>query len=399
MSGISDSACPAAEPKSGIGHRRMQTKWGSTAMPALTSIRGIAAWWVVLYHFREAIPAWVPDCFKAIAGQGYLAVDLFFQLSGFVIALNYAHQFQTLSASGVGNFLLRRLARIYPLHAVMLVAYLATPLAILLLSSHGALGERFGLGYFVMSACLVQNWGFTSGLDWNVPAWSISTEWFAYLLFPLLAWASARYLAGSWRALAAAAALFALLGGAAFLTGSGLGGDIPRFGLWRCVLQFSAGTMLWLIVSRYPAEGWRLSLASVISLLGLSSFALWTAPNFVAVPISFCALIYVLTNSSAWPSRLLRWRVLERAGIVSYSTYLSHYLVKEWVKFALVRPGIPAGLPLLVFIVLVIFASRFLYARVEEPGRQLWRLLGKGARGPLDGSDMTARQASGQFTS
>ena len=89
------------------------------AIPALTSIRGIAAWWVVLYHFREHLPSGCPEWLLALTAHGYLAVDLFFILSGFVLALNYAESLPGDLAGATGFYRLR-FARIYPLHFVIL---------------------------------------------------------------------------------------------------------------------------------------------------------------------------------------------------------------------------------------------------------------------------------------
>ena len=105
-------------------------------IPALTSVRGIAAWWVVLYHFRENLPSRSPEWLLALTAHGYLAVDLFFILSGFVLALNYAESFRG-SLAGATNFYQLRFARIYPLHFVMLMLFLLNPLAIALFSAGG----------------------------------------------------------------------------------------------------------------------------------------------------------------------------------------------------------------------------------------------------------------------
>src|ERR1700733_1554994 len=98
----------------------------------LTSLRGLAAWMVVLYHVRvAAAPTLGPDV-VAIAAKGYLAVDFFFMLSGFVLWLNYAGRLRAGRLREWGDFIIRRLARIWPLHAAMLglAAALALALAV-----------------------------------------------------------------------------------------------------------------------------------------------------------------------------------------------------------------------------------------------------------------------------
>jgi hypothetical protein len=85
---------------------------------SLPGIRGIAASWVVLYHVHEADNFFSP--LKMLLTHGYLAVDVFFVLSGFVMALSYGHfAVQGWTATNYGSFLLRRFARIYPLYLVM----------------------------------------------------------------------------------------------------------------------------------------------------------------------------------------------------------------------------------------------------------------------------------------
>jgi peptidoglycan/LPS O-acetylase OafA/YrhL len=137
------------------------------SLPALTAIRNLAAWWVVLYHFKEELPRVFFD--TAIFGfiaHGNLAVDLFFELSGFVIALNYAGAFGQPTWVQYAWFLVLRLARIYPLHIFMLLIFVINPISIMLWYSTKMPGERYEINYFVLSLAMVQNWGFTKSLAW-----------------------------------------------------------------------------------------------------------------------------------------------------------------------------------------------------------------------------------------
>lgn len=280
---------------------------------SLTAIRGVAAWWVALYHFHLEMPPLGGGFAERLLGQGFLAVDLFFTLSGFVIALNYTGAFATLTARDYGRFLGRRLARIYPLHVVTLLLFLANPLAILLFSHSGAPGQRYDPVYYLLSLLLLQNWGFVNHLAWNIPAWSISAEWGAYLLFPLLARAV-------W----------------------------PRL--------------------RTPAA----TIALAAELLAAAA-AILKLPDFLLVPAALALLIHGLRRQPRWVEWVLGWRVLELIGTVSYSTYLVHYFVRDWVKFLLVGTGVPAGVALAVYVTATGLASVALYRLVELPGRRLLR--------------------------
>jgi peptidoglycan/LPS O-acetylase OafA/YrhL len=89
----------------------------SPEIRSLTGIRGVAASAVVLYHFDLGQPDSGP--LQHVLHHGYLAVDLFFVLSGFVMALTYGRAFVLQpNIEGFGRFLENRLARIYPLYLV-----------------------------------------------------------------------------------------------------------------------------------------------------------------------------------------------------------------------------------------------------------------------------------------
>src|SRR6266513_2856834 len=94
-------------------------------LPALTSMRGLAAWWVVLYHFRDEVPkALFGNTLYYVISHGDLAVDFFFELSGFVIALRYAGQFSRPNWAVYKDFLIARLARLYPAYISILVLFI-----------------------------------------------------------------------------------------------------------------------------------------------------------------------------------------------------------------------------------------------------------------------------------
>jgi peptidoglycan/LPS O-acetylase OafA/YrhL len=343
------------------------TQPGTPQLDALTGLRGIAAWFVVAYHFRAAMTPFVPASVLAVAAHGTLAVDLFFVMSGFIIALNYRKEFHAEGAHMYGRFLLLRLARIYPLHIVMLGMFVLYAGAISL--AHGR-DEFHDVDYLVQSVFLVQAWLPWVHLNWNVPAWSISTEMFAYLVFPGMAWVVERT---SGRAAAAAwlgAALLVLMLGAREI--GGLAEDISRFGLARCVLEFFAGVMvqrLWELGRRTPRSG------TVALVLGAGLIACFAggAPDWLVIPGAFCCLVYGFAIPGTAPAWLLAGRLPVLIGTLSYATYLSHTLVADWVKFVLVRPGVPAWVVFPSYIAIVLLVSWPLYELVEVPGRRVLR--------------------------
>lgn len=342
-------------------------------LPALTGVRGLAAWWVVLFHFTTYLPAWIPAPLQKLAESGYLAVDLFFILSGFVIALNYEAMFHRFDFLRYIRFLGLRLARIYPLHAFMLVVYLVNPLAIALAASAPIDISRYDPSYYLLSWLLVQNWALTSDLAWNVPAWSISAEWAAYLAFPALVWIAARTAATPIRAVAFIIALLVALGFAFWAANGTLGSYIPSLGLLRCIIEFSTGICLYKI--------WLLKRLSDFTADVLGAFAIATVvltvkfglPDFILVPSAFLLLILALATPGSFLARTMAFAWIETIGVISYSTYLVHYFVKDWVKLIVVHHDTPSYLPILVYLLLTAGGSFMLYRCIEVPGRRLLR--------------------------
>ncbi len=342
-----------------------------TTFPALTALRGLAAWWVVVYHFREQLNLSGLPLLQTLAGHGYLAVDLFFIMSGFVIALNYAGDLRHLSALAVLRFLGFRLARIYPLHLVILVAFLANPLAIHLFSRSGTTGDRYDPGYFLQSLFLIQNWGFSSDTAWNIPAWSISTEWGAYLIFPLLAWCLGR-VASPARALVALLVALIFVMGLGYLAG-GLGNAIAHGGLLRCLMEFTLGAAIFqlhaLAGHHLPKGTLMVAVGLVLLLAGMALH--WPDYNFA--PLAMLLVITGLLDGRGLVARALAHKSLLYVGEISYSTYLVHYLVKDWSKLILVSDGIPPVAVFAAYIGFTAAASVALYRFVELPGRRLGR--------------------------
>ncbi|MFZ5877174.1 MAG: acyltransferase family protein [Nitrospirota bacterium] len=140
-------------------------------IPQLTFLRFPAIAWIVLFHFGGAgFPFSVFPFLRKLVDQGYLAVTFFFVLSGFTLAVRYAGR-----PIDPKRFMLARLARIYPLYAVGLVA-------------SGAIFAYFGtlqrnLGALPLNALLMQAWVPSFALSWNTPCWFLSALFMFYLVF------------------------------------------------------------------------------------------------------------------------------------------------------------------------------------------------------------------------
>ena len=343
-------------------------------LPALTAMRGLAAWWVVLYHFRDEVPkALFGNTLYSVISHGDLAVDFFFELSGFVIALRYAGQFSRPNWAVYKEFLIARIARLYPLYISVLVFFAANPISVLLFSTAKTPGERYDLFYFILSIPMLQNWGFTTSVAWNIPAWSVSTEWAAYLCFPCYIWlASCIGVTSVRRGLVALGFLLGLMI-SCYMSGHSLTADIPQFGLLRCLFEFGVGVSIQRIWHYWGTTSAWHSLAGLLTALGLgATFAIGLAPDFAVLPAAFALLILTFSSEQGF-GRLLSWRVLIILGEVSYSTYLVHYFAKDWIKFLLIGHVTSSLLILVAYLGVVLLLSIALYNGVEKPGRVIVR--------------------------
>ncbi len=338
-------------------------------LDALTGIRGIAAWGVVLYHIRLSLTGLLPAPVIAVLAKGYLAVDLFFILSGFVIWYNYSGRIADGGAGAVRLFLWRRFARVWPLHGAILAGFLG--LALVMIAT-GRDASGYPLGELPLHLLLIQNWGLTGALSWNHPAWSISTEFAAYLIFPALV------LMAHWGRVPSAVLLVlaALLAGGIFVLfamngHADLGADIPGLGLWRCLASFTIGCLLCQLWQRWSgaARGGvcaGLSCAAIIA----GAFELGL-PETAWVPVAFFTGLLALALGSGSVARLLGGKALTYLGEISYSTYLGHYGLFILFKLAFVDASLQLGWGGLAgYLALVMAMSAALYHGLEKPAQR-----------------------------
>jgi peptidoglycan/LPS O-acetylase OafA/YrhL len=300
---------------------------------ALDALRGVAATSVVLFHVQ-----WV-SVFDMISlvKNAWLFVDLFFVLSGFVIAYTYVDKLR--ARSDLMPFIAKRLARIYPLHFVMLFAFLALEcakgLAFQYANVRGDL-VPFSINNadtFIKNLLLIHSLHTYDVLTWNVPSWSISVEFAVYLVFAIVA-VVAR---GSPRALTVLSAVMVALAFAAllwFAPGQGLHVDVD-FGFLRCVFGFFLGVLTYL--AWRGAQG-RISVSSGLAdsiqiaclILCFATIALFgekPAWQFtVPVASALCILSLSLWANTA-TTRVLTVAPLRRLGQLSFALYMGHYFV------------------------------------------------------------------------
>ncbi len=358
-------------------------------LDALTGARGIAAWYVVLFHirlsFHDSLPAWL----MTFLSKGYLAVDLFFVLSGFVMWLTYGAKFASDGLRAAPNFYVKRLARIYPLHIFVLMLVMAY-VGLLWSTGRAAADHHIAIHYplaeFPLHFLLIQNWGMTPNLAWNDPDWSISTEMAAYLIFPIIAVALSRFKLPTLALVALLLAFAGLLDMYMVAHGAqNIGFDITRTGLVRCLFEFFSGVlvcMIWQSNVQKPNPMQTLAITSAGSIVAALWFA-GIARETLVVPLIGSACVYCLARTSGGAGNPLSGRLLRYIGDISYSTYLAHYPLWTLFKLLLVRDVNHVAAPLMFLYLAVTFVvSALLYQMIEKPGRRWVQAIGHKAIGP-----------------
>lgn len=348
-------------------------------LKALTSLRFWAALWVVLFHFRPYAESW--GFAAPLLGKGYLGVDFFFVLSGFVLAHVYGGEIQT-GAYRHTRFLTKRIARIYPMHIVMLAVFVLLGIAAPIAGIALAHPERYDFANIPAQVFLVHAW-IGTGESFNYPSWSISAEFFAYLVFPIV-----MLLANRPRLMAALglAAVFGWYFGAILLTGKP-STWLNDWQIMRIMPEFllGAGLRQLMSVTRIPVlDHW---LATPAAALAVIVLALMDVPDWLMIAALIALLVAAAERSRSGINGVLEHSFSLYLGEISYALYMVHVFVgMVWFELTarvLGPAGGSLGIELVVIgCVLAALAAAAADVLIERPGRRLIASLA--ARGGAD---------------
>jgi len=345
----------------------------------LESLRGIAALLVILFHYF----AWNPFVNTPLITNSYLMVELFFLLSGFLIWSAYGGKIN--STRDLLKFQFLRLGRLYPLHLLFLVLFLFRELLKLASTQHfGAhdirvmpFGENSFQAFieqiFLLQAVLPNGNAYT----FNVPAWSISVEFFNYLIFGVIILFFKPF----------KVLIFTLITFTALI----LLAKHQTFGFeWflRCLAGFFGGCLLAIGIQN---KAWKIPrYASLVVLIGLVAYLQFKTHKSADVIMYFISALLIgmlVLSPNGILNKIFRLKMFVWLGEVSYSVYMTHYfiifLVSNYFKRFLHYPDIlnvqGAWVPffplaisiasLVLYIGVTLIISEFLYVYIENPFR------------------------------
>lgn len=295
---------------------------------ALDSFRGLCACAVALAHFQANSVLNLCPLFD----RGDIYVDFFFVLSGFVIYANYGAKLQN-GAVRLRDFMWLRFWRLYPLHLITLLAFVGFDLLQLLLPTvQGALYAPFSargedLSAIIANLLLVHSLNTVGLLSFNGPSWSISTEFYTYLVFAaVLVYAPKR-----------ANIIILLTAISSALAVYLLRGDLFAkfdYGLLRCFYGFACGigayhAWQWLTLKSLTPMTKHAGAFEAVTLLLTGAYISWWSygGGSMVAPLVFAVLVVVFAFEGGKIARLLQAKPLIWLGTLSYAIYMLHMFI------------------------------------------------------------------------
>ena len=364
----------------------MQTRFNY--LDNLTSLRGITALLVAVYHFEDLMLRFIPQASSMFFSKSYMMVDIFFLMSGFIITHVYDPRFQQqIAAPDYKKFIIARFARIYPMHLFVLLIVLISFVA-----SGSPSSPIQNPNAILSNLLLVHSFGIHNTFTWNVPSWSISAEWWCYVLFPFLIVFLNRMKGFAVGCLFGLSVLIylSIMYWLPRVSENGLPLAVAvhdlnvsfDYGFIRGLAGFTSGMLLYKLYKTPLSKGWFSSdwlLALLITAAVLCMH--FAAPDILCVPL-FAGIVICTACNDGIIHKILDGRVLKYLGDISYSIYMLHvvviFTILEILKAfelplsaasAANFPFWPGLLACVGFLAVVIGLSAVTYEWVEKPCR------------------------------
>lgn len=348
---------------------------------SLEGLRGIAALLVALYHLK------IGNEYFSIIGNGYLFVDLFFVLSGFVICSAYSGRMN--STEELRPFFIRRFGRLFPLLVFSTVVFIlgtngivfAKKLAVSLgygnvLNNPGAMAYMLpSPGELLATLTFTHSLGLFDDLILNTPTWSISTEFYTYFLFALICiMFRDRSRVVVFTVLSIVGLIVSVWASVNIhdcLVKKGCLSLTYDFGFTRCMYSFFLGTLVYYTRRWVRIDHGALQVTSLFAM-----YILFTVLNHVPVaaflfPVSFAVLVLSLSSDTGSLSVILNTKPFQVLGARSYSIYLLHMpLLLIFENITKRANGIVSSLLILIaYVATLVVVSGWSYRFIESPAR------------------------------
>lgn len=360
----------------------------------LTALRGIAAVWVALFHLNAAIlNIQLPHFAGMLIGNGYLMVDLFFIMSGFVIMYVYGEGFsRQITSPGLNQFYIARFARIYPLHLFTLVLLVADRW---LFNDWSTVGDPAAIPVHIL---LLQSFGLQKVLTWNGPSWSISAEWYICMFFP---WMALFY---HQRRKTASLVFFVIITASYLFLLSRSGPiaithpsrwlrysmDIIAYGFLRGAGGFILGILIFGIYANDRARNVFSKDIVTYGMIVITLYCLYKNISDVLSILTFPGLVLSFAANKGSLYRVCSFRSIQFLGKISYSIYLMQLIVIHFFLAGLRSHASFTGFPFpgtfpmsfrvlyqAAFLLILTATATITYYGIEDPCRKYLRRMAK----------------------
>lgn len=358
-------------------------------LEALDSWRGAAALMVVLFHAPVLHGIYHASWFRNMAP----ILDLFFMLSGFVMALGFSDK--TGNVRAFIAYVIRRAGRVWPLHLAMLALLLPAPLLSMMAGSDNPFWDWRSLEGLWRQVLIIQTWTPEHAFSWNFPAWTLSAEIFAYLLLGLIGLIARGVFV---RAALICCVLAVSLG--FFWNAMQASPDYNVVSISRGVFGFFLGVGLYEIWRRWPLRSVvGANVLEVIAAAAAVAVLLFhpSGAAYFSIYIAFALLIYSFAGDRGFVSKLIINKPLAWLATMSFSMYMFHGVVVRWLliaaDFVQKRFGVQIrdvetkmialpevwmnDLVTLAYVAFVLICTPFIYKYVEDPSRRYFSELSR----------------------
>jgi peptidoglycan/LPS O-acetylase OafA/YrhL len=362
---------------------------------SLTSLRGIAALIIVVHHFAYyALPQLgvLVSAYSHFFQNGYLSVDLFFILSGFIMTHVYWERFHDgVSKANYWQYLRARFARIYPLHLFTLLVLVGLQSIELFSSNPTAFTGKFNLTALGANVLMLQAFAlkcpplFWCDTYWNEPAWSISVEFVIYAIFPFILFTILKNQPKTDTILYIITLVASLL--LIIFTHNNLDNIIGIPSIARCGLECILGVITYKIYRRQQTQRFLntnflviISTVWIVIIMHNWSDELRGFHDWAILPAFSLLILAIADQSNSLGMRMMNSPLLLYLGTISYSVYMVHWVLMAIVKafwldklHLVFEEGLTKTQSIFalgLFVPIVILTASLTYRFIEVPLRQ-----------------------------